>query len=101
MTGAAATSGTSLARNSSTKAQHEAGGQPFGAHDVRGPHPCALRKGAVLEVSPGTLHLRALSRRVCARTSNLCGARLQPRRKWPEFKSALAAGPSNEESPHS
>jgi multidrug efflux system outer membrane protein len=38
--------------------------------------------------------------RVCVGTLDLCGARLQPRRKWSEFKTALAAGPLIEELPH-
>jgi hypothetical protein len=34
------------------------------------------------------------------KTSNLCGTRLQPRRKQSEFKSALASGLSVQELPH-
>jgi hypothetical protein len=37
-------------------------GQLLNGFEVRVPHPCALCKGAVLEVSPGTFQLRALFR---------------------------------------
>jgi hypothetical protein len=44
--------------------------------------------------------LQGRSNRVCMRKSNLCGTRLQPRRKWSGFRTALAAGSSTDEFSH-
>jgi hypothetical protein len=38
--------------------------------------------------------------RDCASTSNPCGARLQPRHKWPKFETASATDTSAEEFAH-